>query len=162
MRQELAESWQPRNGVERQLLEIMVQAQTAAEHWLKRLMAKAALEAAMELATLRKNGQWEPPRATAFQAVEQAVSMAERFNRVFLRTLRALQDLRRHTPAVVVQNVGGQVNVGAQQVNVAQQPGGRNRAERPRGDGRRPRGSPRPCTCPADRDISIGKNGCVP
>jgi hypothetical protein len=52
------------------------------------------------------------------QAVEQAARMIDRFNRIFLRTLRALQDTRRSTPALVVQNAG-QVNVGAQQVNVA-------------------------------------------
>jgi hypothetical protein len=37
---------------------------------------------------------------------------------MFLRTLRALQELRRYAPTVVVQSAG-QVNVGAQQVNVA-------------------------------------------
>jgi hypothetical protein len=36
-------------------------------------------------------------------------------NRIFLRTLRQLRDLRRYT--VVIQNPG-QVNIGAQQVNV--------------------------------------------
>jgi len=39
--------------------------------------------------------------------------MAERFNGMFLRTLKALRDLRRQVPGVVVQNAG-QV-VGAQQ-----------------------------------------------
>jgi hypothetical protein len=145
LRQELVESWQPRNGVERQLLDIMAQAQSAAEYWLKRLMAKAALEAAMELATLRKNGQWEPPRATAFQAVEQAGAMAERFNRIFLRTLRALQDLRRRAPTVIVQNVG-QVNVGEQETT-------------PRNGDTHPREKPAACTCLADRRSMTGKSG---
>ena len=45
--------------------------------------------------------------------------MMERFHKLFLRTLRALQDLRRHSPPVIVQNAG-QVNVGSRQVNVAQ------------------------------------------
>ena len=44
--------------------------------------------------------------------------MGDRFNRLFLRTLRALRDLRRYAPSVTVQNVG-QVNIGQQQVNVA-------------------------------------------
>jgi hypothetical protein len=52
------------------------------------------------------------------QAVEQAAAMADRYNRIFLRTLRALRDLRRYAPAVIVQNAG-QVNVRGQQVNVA-------------------------------------------
>jgi hypothetical protein len=44
--------------------------------------------------------------------------MIDRFNKIVLRTLRALRDLRRYAPAVIVQNAG-QVNVGGQQVNVA-------------------------------------------
>jgi hypothetical protein len=44
--------------------------------------------------------------------------MVERFNTMFLRTLKALRDLRRQVPGVVVQTAG-QVNIGGQQVNVA-------------------------------------------
>ena len=118
LRQELADGWQPRNGVERQLVDTMAQAQTAAEFWLKQLMARAAREAAMEETVLRDQGKWEPPGVTGFQAVEQAGAMADRFNRIFLRTLRALRDLRRYAPPVIVQNAG-QVNVASQQVNLA-------------------------------------------
>jgi hypothetical protein len=50
-------------------------------------------------------------------AVALASAMVERFHRMFLRTLRAMQELRRHPLAVVVQNAG-QVNVGGQQVNM--------------------------------------------
>jgi hypothetical protein len=51
--------------------------------------------------------------------MERAAAMADRFNRIFLRTLRALRDLRRYATPVVVQNAG-QVNVAGQQVNIAQ------------------------------------------
>ena len=44
--------------------------------------------------------------------------MVDRFNRLLLRTLRALRDLRRYSSQVVVQNAN-QVNVGQQQVNVS-------------------------------------------
>ena len=47
------------------------------------------------------------------------VNKAERFHRIFMRTLRALRDRRRYSPSVIVQNTG-QVNVGGQQVNVGQ------------------------------------------
>jgi hypothetical protein len=43
----------------------------------------------------------------------------ERWYGILLRTLKTLRDLRRYTPAVIVQNVG-QVNVGGQQMNVSQ------------------------------------------
>ena len=47
--------------------------------------------------------------------------MADRFHRIFLRTLRALRDLRRYAGPVIVQQAG-QVNVGGQQVNVTATP----------------------------------------
>ena len=46
-----------------------------------------------------------------------AANMADRFHKLFLRTLRALRDLRRYATTVMVQNAG-QVNVGPQQWNV--------------------------------------------
>jgi hypothetical protein len=61
----------------------------------------------------------ELPRITASEALERSANMLDRFNRMFLRTLRALRDLRRYNAPVIVQNAA-QVNVGAQQVNVAQ------------------------------------------
>jgi hypothetical protein len=42
--------------------------------------------------------------------------MAERFQRLFVRAVRTLRDLRRYAPTVVVQNAG-QVNVAAVQTN---------------------------------------------
>lgn len=44
------------------------------------------------------------------------LTLGNAFSRLFLRTLRALCDLRRYAPSVTIQNLGGQVNVAAQQV----------------------------------------------
>ena len=73
-------------------------------------------------AELEKHEKWLPPRVTEAEAIEQAMGMAERWNRMFLRTLRALRDLRRYAATVMIQNAG-QVNIGGQQVNVAEQTG---------------------------------------
>jgi hypothetical protein len=62
--------------------------------------------------------KWLPPRVT--EALEQAFGMAVRWNRLFLGTLRALQDLRRSAPTAMIQNAG-QVHIGGQQVNAADQ-----------------------------------------
>jgi hypothetical protein len=83
--------------------------------------------------------------------------MVDRFNRIFLRTLRALRDLRKVPLAVVVQNAG-QVNVGQQQVNVAPQAAGLNGAAKSREKGRgHVRSRPGPCTCLPDRRGLIGE-----
>ncbi len=49
-------------------------------------------------------------------ARSEAMDFVERFHRLFLRTLRALDDHRRRTP-VMVQNAS-QVNVAERQVNI--------------------------------------------
>jgi hypothetical protein len=54
---------------------------------------------------------------SAAEAVDQAVAMMERFNKVMIRTLRALQQLRRDAGLVVIQHAG-QVSVGGQLLNV--------------------------------------------
>jgi hypothetical protein len=96
IREELAEALQPRNGVERQLIDMMAQAQAALFFWQERLAACVDLH----------------------DTGEEAGAMVDRSHKMFLLTLRAFQDLRKAPPAVFVQNAG-QVNVGHQQVNVS-------------------------------------------
>jgi hypothetical protein len=138
LREDLADGWQPRNGIERQLIDQMAQAQVMMSLWLERLSPDDAVA--------------DPDGA------DKVGAMADRFQKMFLRTLRALQDLRKVPLAVLVQNVGGQVNVGQQQVNVAPQAGGRNGTPLPRAKGRHRSGRPAPCTCAADRGVFIGES----
>jgi hypothetical protein len=121
IRAELADGWQPRNGIERQLLDQMAMAQAAMFFFQRCLFG----------------------RATA-GIDEEAGAMVERFQKVFVRAQRALFDLRKAPPAVFVQNAG-QVNVAAQQLNM------HNGDARPRQRERRPPRAPEACTCLADR-----------
>jgi hypothetical protein len=115
IRKDLLDGWQPRNGVERQLTDVMSQAKYAMDFWAERLSLRASLEVMTEVREVGGRAKWLPPRLDDAAAIEQAAAMVDRFSRIYLRTLRALQDLRRHTPVVVVQNAG-QVNVGQQHV----------------------------------------------
>jgi hypothetical protein len=118
LREDLAAEWQPGNGIERQLIDTMAQAQTSYLFWLRILTERGTLERALNLGEMQENAKWVAPRVEDAAALEQAAAMADRFNRIFLRTLRALRDLRRYAGTVIVQN-GGQVNVAQhQQVNV--------------------------------------------
>lgn len=53
------------------------------------------------------------------EAIEHAATMIDRFNRLFLRTLRQLRDPSGYVPAVMIRNAG-QVNIRQQQVNAAE------------------------------------------
>jgi len=103
IRDDLAQGWQPRNGIERQLIDVMAQAQSSYFYWLGTLTARATLETVRDRRREEEQGRWSPPRVTDAEALEQAAAMVDRFNRIFLRTLRALRDLRRYAPAVIVQ-----------------------------------------------------------
>jgi hypothetical protein len=106
VRAELAADWRPRNGIERTLIDVMAQALTMQNHWMERL-------------TIYSNTPLVKDRATESAAMDQAAGMVDRFNRMFMRTLRSLRDLRRYT--IVVQHAST-VNVAAQQMNVAASP----------------------------------------
>jgi hypothetical protein len=113
LRAELVEGWQPRNSVERLLVDTLVQTQTEYERWLEVLVSRTTLQAVYEG---KDEGHWTPPRVTDSDAIEQAAAMVERFHRLIMRTVRQLQNLRRLAPLVMVQNAG-QVNVAQQQIN---------------------------------------------
>lgn len=71
-----------------------------------------------ERARAEADAGWLPPRLDQADAIEQAVMMADRYQRAFLRLLRALRDQRRLFDSLVV--AGGQVNIGDRQVNVVE------------------------------------------
>lgn len=112
------EEWQPRGGIEAALVDQMAQAHAYYQHWLSRLHVQASTEARMQDAKRQRDGYWDPPRVDTAEAMDQAAGMTDRFHRLFLRALRALRDLRRYAPTIVVANAG-QVNVsGGSQLNV--------------------------------------------
>jgi hypothetical protein len=121
IRTDLAAEWQPRSGIERQLIDTMAQAQTLALCWMETFTTWTTIAAERQQRKVDQDGSWQPPRISEDEAIERAFVMFERFNRVFLRTLHALQDLRRNTPTVLVQNAG-QVNVGGQQLTLVKSP----------------------------------------
>jgi hypothetical protein len=56
---------------------------------------------------------WLPPRQADAAAIEQAVLIADRYQRAFLRLLKAFRENRRLFDSLIV--AGGQVNIGQQQ-----------------------------------------------
>jgi hypothetical protein len=116
LRSELAEAWRPRDAQELLLIDQMAQFQTMMERWQLTLTAYTTLNGATHRQA-RAGRPLEPPRVSDAEALELASAMVERMQRLYLRAMKALQDRRRGGPPVVVRRAG-QVNVGAQQVNV--------------------------------------------
>lgn len=104
----LERQYEPHNGMEDVLVQNLAQAQVGYEQWLSTLNR---LTTSQCKPPIDEPDAWEPPRLTEAQAIEQAAQMTERFHRLFIRTLRAIRDLRRQ-PIIVA----GQVNIAEQQV----------------------------------------------
>jgi hypothetical protein len=111
LREAFRAEWRPQGGIEDALIDAMAQAYTGYQTWLERLDILATGEGKVEDHQLRERGYYLTPRLTTAQTIEQSAAMADRFHRMFLRSLRALRDLRRYSGPVVVQQAG-QVNLG--------------------------------------------------
>ncbi len=118
IRAAFTEEWQPANGGERLLVDMLAQAYASWLAWLETLQLYTTAETARQHHKMEASGCYESPRVTTVEAIEQAAAMVDRFNRLFLRTLRQLRDLRRYVPPMVINNPA-QVNIANQQVNTA-------------------------------------------
>jgi hypothetical protein len=117
IRRSFADEWQPKGGIEASLCDTLALAFHHTLFWSERLITRSAFDAQMEDSDMSRDGKWRPTRIASSVAQEQAMAMVDRWNRIMLRTLRALRDLRRYSPNVTITNPG-QVNIGQQQVNV--------------------------------------------
>lgn len=111
----------PQNGIESALIDTAAEGFGDYLEWSEHLHMQMSTEVESERDRLKRDGGWTPPRLGTAEAIEQSSRIAERANVRFLRTLKALHDLRRLAPAVYVGNAG-QVNVGTQQLNVSAAP----------------------------------------
>ena len=117
IRQMFIDEWQPRGGIELTLIDQMAQAHSLYLHWIERAHMQASLEAGKQQRDVSRTGRWQPRTLGTAEALDQSAQMAERWQKLFVRALRSLRDLRRHAPPVVLAGPGSQVNVGQNQVN---------------------------------------------
>src|SRR5262249_11205733 len=90
VRAELAAAWQPRNGLERQLLDQLAQLQTLLERWQQILVVRTRVSV-MPRPAPSGESRSETPQLSDAAALAEAAGMVERLHRLYLRTLRALQ-----------------------------------------------------------------------
>ncbi|MDP9365459.1 MAG: hypothetical protein M3Q10_14750 [Chloroflexota bacterium] len=116
VRAALADGLRPGNGLEGVLVDGMAQAWVMHLRWLHRHAQTDSMESYRLERDERQRGEWLPPRVEDAEAVDRAALMADRFQRQFLRLMKAFRDQRRVFGALIV--AGGQVNIGHQQVVV--------------------------------------------
>ena len=121
IRDSFADEWQPRGGIESAMIDMMTIAFSLQLYWSEVAHQRSVeihISQQKELGRYESKG-WKSPYQFEADAIDQANQLADSYNRQFLRVLRQLRDFRRYSP-VIIQNNGGQVNVGQQQVNMKQ------------------------------------------
>jgi hypothetical protein len=131
-REALIEQWQPRGGQEMQMVETLAQLQTLQDHWMQICVQRTLFDANEESYRIKKFGKWEIMPIGKDPLMEQAHEMLGKVIGMHLRTVRALRDLRRYSPQVIINNAGT-VNVAqdqATQTNVQKRTVRKNRAKK--------------------------------
>jgi hypothetical protein len=116
IRNDFIAEWQPRGGIERALVDTLCECYAAYLYWFERFNRLSTAHGKVQDSRFEREGFHEPPRVDEAEAIREAAELADKLNKIFLRTLRALRDLRRYAPSVMIQNVG-QVNIASQQFN---------------------------------------------
>jgi hypothetical protein len=125
--------WEPENSIEMRLIEAMAQAWMMREHWFQIAMQRVSFECERESWRVLEQGKWAAREADGGEELRQALEYTDKFDRVYLRTVRSLRDLRRYSAAVTINNAK-QVNIaldGGQQTNVGKSVKGKKRKARP-------------------------------
>jgi hypothetical protein len=127
IRDGFVEQWKPSGAIELAMIDTMAQAHSEYLYWSEEVHRRSTTEMKMsqevdeDLYYKRVRGNWIPPRVGEQNAIEHSMQMMDRYNRLFLRTLRQLRDLRRYSMPITINNPQ-QVNIaadGGKQVNVA-------------------------------------------
>lgn len=135
LRESFIDEWKPTGGIELSLVDMLAQTFCQWQYWLEQVILRSQTEPRREHHEYvlwkqrnqrQKNarswdeGHWFPQYVEEEHALEQAAQMADRWNRMYMRTLRQLRDLRRYS-AVTINNPS-QVNIasdGGQQINAS-------------------------------------------
>jgi len=121
LREKYIREWEPRNVLESEMIDAICQAKTIRDYWMTLATERVAVECEIERYWVEQSGKRSERRIDGSESARDAREEAERWDRVYIRSVRALRDLRRYTTAVIVNNQGGQVNLAtdeSQQTNV--------------------------------------------
>lgn len=119
IRNKFYDEWNPRGGIEEAMVDTLAQCFSLQLYWMEIAHSRAYHEVESKRERTDRGGRWSLPAQHEADAIEQAHRMADRYNRMFLRTLRQMRDLRRYFVPVTINNPQ-QVNIatdGGQQVN---------------------------------------------
>lgn len=125
IRDGFVEQWKPSGAIELAMIDTMAQAHIEYLYWSEEVHRRSTTDMKWSQKLDEdqyykgSKGNWIPPRVGEQNAIEHSMQMMDRYNRLFLRTLRQLRDLRRYSAPITINNPQ-QVNIaadGGQQLN---------------------------------------------
>jgi hypothetical protein len=133
IRESFYDEWQPRGGTEVGLIDMLVQCYLQWTYWVEQVVLRSqtpprreALEyrewkrlQGTKIASSWATGDWLQPYVDEQIALENATQMADRWHRMYLRSLRHLRDLRRYNSVTI--NNAKQVNIATDQAQQSNQ-----------------------------------------
>ena len=136
MRESFVDEWNPVGGIELSLIDVLAQTYYQFQYWLEQTILRARGKVRSESNAFMKwrseqeayfqdqgrwdKGDWYLPALSEKEAIDHAAEMADRFHKMYMRTLRQMRDHRRYSPVLI--NNAKQVNIaaeGGQQINVS-------------------------------------------
>ena len=136
VRESFVEEWMPAGGIELSLVDVLAQAYFQFQYWTEQTVLRAQGKpryhsnayskwVSEQKETYGGQGRWDPgdwhlPALSEKESIEHAAQMADRFHKMYTRTLKQMREHRRYSPVVI--NKAEQVNIaadGGQQINVS-------------------------------------------
>jgi hypothetical protein len=111
LREQLHSAWPPRSAGEALLLDEMAQCELLRRHWIG-VVSMRSREPLTLLAQERRRERDASRRQSAAEATLEAMKMVERLQRLYQNAMRALLNLRRGKPLLIVRQAA-QVNLSA-------------------------------------------------
>ncbi|NNE66214.1 MAG: hypothetical protein HKN33_06575 [Pyrinomonadaceae bacterium] len=134
VRESFIDEWNPNGGIEVSLVDMLTQSFFQWQYWLEQTIKRSQTGFRDEHPEYKewkewkkesgvgmswKSGSWCLPYVKEQEALEHAMKMVDRWNRIYMRTLRQLRDLRRYSVTINNPNQVNVANDGGKQVNIS-------------------------------------------
>ena len=138
VRESFIDEWGPRGGIEVSMIDMLAQSFFQFEYWYEQTVTRSQGRLRVESdgymrwrAEQERNspfrnqprwedGEWHSPTLSEVEAIRHAAEMADRFHKMYVRTLKQMREHRRYSPVLIAN--AAQVNIaadGGQQINYA-------------------------------------------
>ena len=134
LRESFIDEYNPRGGIEISMIDMLAQSYFQFQYWMEQTVIRSQTKERVVDGGFYKwlaqqqeqygkdvftDGFWHRPMVSELEAIDHAAKMADRFHRIYVRTLKQMSDHRKYSPVKITN--ANQVNIatdGGQQINI--------------------------------------------